>query len=193
MSVESDLEFGFFNEASFLQCSETSSATTITVSSASEENFDDSSYTSEPMMGRHSSPKQEYCVECRRYRYRCICARIGYTFDPSLDYVQWRRQLENTFGDCSIAVNIPEAISGSTTPDHFPHYTDQKLAMCINEQQQGQSIISAFRTLRIPLLLENVTFENDFGRLNYEWNEEKFVDYMCARDCAPLGCKGNVK
>lgn len=75
-------------------------------------------------IGRCSTPSQEYCDHCLHAHSQDCCLYVHDTEDDKERYAKFKKNLETTpFVKPKWMPFMPEAISGNSTPSHFPEFT----------------------------------------------------------------------
>lgn len=89
--------------------------------------FDESMYTScdsTDSIGRCSTPTDTMCFHCEHYHAEDCCLYVNDTEKDKPRYSRFKRNLEHpTYTKQQHFHLLPDAVSGNTTPPHFPGYT----------------------------------------------------------------------
>lgn len=122
--------------------------------------FEDSMYTtggSTDSIGRCSTPTDSMCFHCEHYHAEDCCLYVNDTDEDKPRYSRFKRNLEYpTRTKQQNFPLLPDAVSGNSTPPHFPSYTpadpqvfEEKIARQQYHQSQPTSQMPA---AQVPLI-----------------------------------------
>lgn len=122
--------------------------------------FEESMYTTcvSDSIGRCSTPSDSMCFHCEHYHAEDCCLYVNDTDEDKPRYSRFKRNLEcPTYTKQQYFPLLPDAVSGNSTPPHFPSYTpadpqvfEEKIAK--QQKQQQQQLLPPQIPAHLPLI-----------------------------------------